>query len=54
MTETIRDRRRIGRQINTLTAEGRLSAVVLFCLPIGMFLYMFMANRPYIHELTAS
>jgi tight adherence protein B len=53
VTETIRARRRIGRQIKALTAEGRISAVVLFCLPIGMFLYMFMANRPYIHELTS-
>jgi tight adherence protein B len=52
VTETIRDRRRIGRQISALTAEGRISAVVLFCLPIGMFLYLAVANRPYFHQLT--
>ncbi len=34
---TIRDRRRVSRQIKSLTAEGRLSAVILFCLPIVMF-----------------
>ena len=34
VTRTIRDRRRVSRQITTLTAEGRLSAVILFCLPI--------------------
>jgi tight adherence protein B len=52
VTETIRARQRIGRQIKALTAEGRISAVVLFCLPIAMFLYMFVANRSYVHQLT--
>lgn len=54
VTETIRDRRRIGRQISALTAEGRISAVVLFCLPIAMFLYMCVANPSYVHELTGA
>ncbi len=54
VTETIRDRRRIGRQISALTAEGRISAIVLFCLPIAMFLYMCVANRSYVHQLTGS
>jgi tight adherence protein B len=54
VTNTIRDRRRVGRQISTLTAEGRLSAVILFCLPIAMFCLMAFANRAYFHTLTSS
>jgi tight adherence protein B len=52
VTETIRARRRIARQISALTAEGRISAIVLFCLPIGMFAYLATANRAYFHQLT--
>jgi tight adherence protein B len=51
---TIRDRTRVRRQITTLTAEGRLSAVILFCLPIAMFGYMAFANQTYFHTLTSS
>ena len=43
-----------SRQINTLTAEGRLSAVILFCLPIVMFGFMAFANQhvlQHAHEL---
>jgi tight adherence protein B len=54
VTDTIRDRRRVSRQITTLTAEGRLSAVILFCLPIAMFGVMTFANRAYFHTLTSS
>jgi tight adherence protein B len=54
VTNTIRDRRRVGRQIKTLTAEGRLSAIVLFCLPIAMFCYMAIASKAYFRDLTHS
>lgn len=54
VTDTIRDRRRVSRQISTLTAEGRLSAVILFCLPIAMFCFMIFGNRAYFHTLTSS
>src|SRR2546423_5235049 len=50
----IRDRRRVGRQIRTLTAEGRLSGSILLCLPVGMFGFLALANRPYMHELTGT
>ncbi len=48
VTRTIRDRTRIRRQIDTLTAEGRLSAVVLLALPIVMFLFLSVANPTYV------
>jgi tight adherence protein B len=50
----IRDRRRVGRQIRTLTAEGRLSGSILLCLPLAMFGFLALANRPYMHELTGT
>jgi tight adherence protein B len=54
VTNTIRDRRRVSRQISALTAEGRLSAVILFCLPIVMLFFMAFANRAYLNTLTSS
>lgn len=42
IVETIRDRTKIQRQIRTLTAQGRLSGIVVGLLPIilGFFLYI--------------
>jgi tight adherence protein B len=54
VTRTIRDRTRIRRQIDTLTAEGRLSALVLLALPIVIFLVLSVVNPAYIGELTSS
>lgn len=54
VNRTIRDRNRVRRQIDTLTAEGKLSAVVLFLLPLAMFAFMTIANPAYIGELTSS
>jgi len=54
VARTIRDRQRVSRQIKTLTAEGRLSAVILFCLPIFMFCFMAFANKAYFNTLTGS
>lgn len=52
--ETIRERRRIQRTIKSLTAEGRLSAIILFCLPIAMFAFISVTNESYLEELTGS
>jgi tight adherence protein B len=54
VTRTIRDRTRVRRQIDTLTAEGRLSAVVLLALPIVMFLFLAVVNPSYVSELTTT
>jgi tight adherence protein B len=51
---TIRERDRVRRQIKALSAEGRLSAVVLIALPILLFLYMRLVNPDYVGELTGS
>jgi tight adherence protein B len=54
VTNTIRDRNRVRRRIDTLTAEGRLSAVILFILPLAMAVFMATTNPSYFGELTES
>jgi tight adherence protein B len=54
VTRTIRDRTRVRRQIDTLTAEGRLSAIVLLALPIVIFLFLSVINPGYVRELTST
>jgi tight adherence protein B len=54
VTRTIRDRTRVRRQIDTLTAEGRLSAMVLLALPIVVFLFLTLVNPSYASELTST
>ena len=34
--------------MKTLSAEGKLSGYVLAALPVGLFLYMLVANREYV------
>jgi tight adherence protein B len=45
---SIKGRAELRREVRTLSAEGRLSGYVLAALPIGLFLYMMVANRAYI------
>lgn len=52
--ETIRERAQIKGQVRALSAEGRLSAYVLIALPVGMFLYLNVANPAYIGTLYTS
>jgi tight adherence protein B len=49
--ETIRDRNRVRGQVRALTAEGRLSAIILMALPFLVGGWMWMTNRPYVSEL---
>lgn len=52
VTDTIRDRNKVRRHLKTLTAEGRMSAVILFALPIVMFFVIQIVNPGYLHALT--
>jgi tight adherence protein B len=45
---TLRDRESLSRHVKALAAEGKLSAYILLALPIGLFLYMLVANPTYI------
>ena len=52
--ETIRERNQIRRQVKALSAEGRLSAVVLMLLPVGVAIFLSMTNPDYLLKLTRS
>jgi tight adherence protein B len=51
VAETLRERERLRRQVNVLSAEGKLSAYILFALPIIMALYMLVVRPAYISVL---
>jgi tight adherence protein B len=48
VSNTLREREMVRRQIQVLSAEGRLSAVILTLLPLFLGLYMFVVSRDYI------
>ncbi len=48
---TIRDRMRIRGEIKTLTAQGRISAMIISALPFFVAFMIFILNRDYILEL---
>ena len=51
---TIRERNQIRRQVKALSAEGKLSAIVLVALPFCVGGLLLMSNPDYIGELTTS
>jgi tight adherence protein B len=52
VANTIRERNQLRRQIKALSAEGRLSAMILFVLPFGVAGFVRMTNPGYLGELT--
>jgi tight adherence protein B len=48
---TIRDRARIRGEVKTLTAQGKISAIVITLLPIGVAIFLFFVNPEYLMEL---
>jgi tight adherence protein B len=48
---TIRDRSRLRRQVSALTAEGKMSALVVMVLPFGLFGVMAAMNPTYLRPL---
>jgi tight adherence protein B len=54
VAETIRDRGQIRRRVKTLSAEGRLSGIVLMVLPIAVAILVSFTNPTYLTELTGS
>lgn len=51
IVQTIRDRCRIQRQVTTLTAQGRMSGVVIGLLPLVLGLILYMIEPDYIGSL---
>ncbi|MET0800330.1 MAG: type II secretion system F family protein, partial [Actinomycetota bacterium] len=54
VADTLRERAMMRRQIQVLTAEGRLSAWVLAALPVAIGTYMFAVNPDYIGLLVTT
>lgn len=50
--ETIRDRNRLRDQVKALSAEGKISAIILFVLPIGVAGYVQLTNAEYMASMT--
>jgi len=50
ITYTIRERVRIKGEIATLTAQGMMTGYVISLLPIGLGLFLFIVNRPYMAQ----
>ncbi len=48
VADTIRERQEIRRDVDTLTTEGRLSAIVLIAMPFVIATYMGLVNPDYI------
>ena len=51
---TIRERNAIRRQVKALSAEGKLSAIVLGALPYGIVGFISMTNPGYLAKFTQS
>ncbi|MGH9772057.1 MAG: type II secretion system F family protein [Candidatus Acidiferrales bacterium] len=51
LARVIRERFRIHREVRVKTAQGRLTAMILIALPIGMLLLMRAANPSYVRVL---
>jgi tight adherence protein B len=51
VSETLRARSRLARQVSALSAEGRISARILIALPFVVVAWMSVTNRSYIGEL---
>ncbi len=51
IVRTIRERNRIQRQVKTLTAQGRLSGMVIGLLPIGLAFVLYLIEPEYIGSL---
>ena len=51
---TIRERNQIRRQVKALSAEGKLSALVLGALPFGIFGFISMTNPSYMAKVSQS
>jgi tight adherence protein B len=51
VADTMTQRERLRRDVAALTAEGRISALVLACLPIGLGVMMYVINPTYMSKL---
>ena len=48
ISETIRERQKIKNEVKTLTAQGRLSGIIITLMPVILGLLIYMFNKEYI------
>ena len=48
---TISERIRIRREVNTLTAQGKMSGIVLACIPVALGLFFYVSSPEYLEPL---
>jgi len=53
VADTMLQRNRLRREVKALSAEGRMSAIVLGGLPVFIFLFLFTSNRSYLEPLVS-
>jgi len=51
IAETMRQRSKFYSKLRALTAEGRISAIILGSLPFGVAMLIFLTNPSYLAEL---
>lgn len=51
ISHTIRERIRIAGEVKTLTAQGRLSGLIIGALPVGLAVFLLLLNPKYMMEL---
>ena len=49
--ETIAERIRIRREVNTLTAQGKMSGIILACIPVALALFFYITSPDYLTPL---
>lgn len=49
--QTISERIRIRREVNTLTAQGKMSGIVLACIPVALGLFFYASSPEYLEPL---
>ena len=54
VADTMVQRERLRRDVAALTAEGKISAIILGLLPIGLGAFMWIGNPEYMHPLGAT
>jgi tight adherence protein B len=54
IADTIRDRLKIYGEIQTLTAEGRLSGYILAALPFALMLILQLINNNYLNDMIST
>lgn len=51
VADTLRERERLRRQVQVLSAEGRLSGIILGALPVGFSAYLLVARPEYLRPM---